>query len=430
MTEAFFINAITWYIFFLGIFNLTRIAIFILGADKYRIQRLKRDNHYRQNPLKRFPFITVIVPAYNEGKTIASCIESFLKIDYPKNRIKVLIINDGSTDDTEQVVQNILHLRNENWIELITTKNQGKAHAVNTGIKNAPKITDIVTCMDSDCSIASNGILKIAQYFDYFPEMLALASHVNIIPEKSLLNLAQRFEYTVSYQMKRALTAFNIEYIIGGIGSSFRYKDLLSVNGYDTNTMTEDIDLTLKLMSKYGNKNRMVGYADDVMTYAEAVPDIQGLLKQRFRWKFGRTQTFFKNRNLFFNVNPKFSKWLTCLYLPLEVLFEFIFLFEPIIITWFLYLAFRFYDFQTIIGALIFSIFYVSLSVFGEDLHSKSSRINLILMTPLNFFINYAVSLAEYYALIKSLIKLPGIKKSLKDNASKWVSPTRTGAKL
>ncbi len=432
MSEQLFANCITIYIVFLGVFNLTRIAIFIIGADLYRINRIRRDKHFALKKLDKnsYPNITVVVPAYNEEKTIASCINSFYDVDYPREKLKVLIINDGSKDRTEAIVKNIFTSKPQGWMEIITTSNQGKAHANNTGLKLAPLDTDIILCMDSDCSIASNGLIKVAQYFDTYPNLLTLASHVNIIPEKSLLNLSQRIEYTVSYQMKRALTAFNIEYIIGGIGSAFKYQDLLAVGGYDTDTMTEDIDLTLKLMRRFGNKDRKVAYADDVMTYAEAVPNLIGLLKQRFRWKFGRTQAFYKHRELFFNRDAKFNKWLTCVYLPLEILFELIFLFEPIIISWFIYLAFRYNDFVTLLGAMVFSILYVSFSLIGEDLHSRKDRLTLILLTPINFLLNYLVTFAEYYALIKTIIKLPGLKKSINKNASVWVSPERTGAKL
>jgi poly-beta-1,6-N-acetyl-D-glucosamine synthase len=430
MFSEFFGQFVTWYIVCLGLFNLTRITVFIIGADVYRLRRLRRDAYYKQHPLVELPFITVVVPAYNEALTIQNCLDSLAAIEYPQNKMKVLLVNDGSKDDTAKIISQYLKTHDVPYMKLLNQDNSGKAHAINNGIDHAPKKTSVVVCLDSDCSIAANGLQKIAQYFDYYPHILALAAHVNIIPENSLLNLAQRFEYTISYQIKRALTTYNIEYIIGGIGSAFRYNDLLAVGKYDTNTMTEDIDLTLKLLKTYGNKERMIGYADDVMTYAEAVPNIKGLMTQRFRWKFGRMQAFYKHRILFFNRETKFNSLLTCFYLPLEVLFETFFLAEPFIIGWFLYLAIIYNDVTTLISALAYAVVYTSLSLLGEDMISKKARLKLMFLAPVNYVINYAIAWSEYSALIISLRKLPNIQSSFSDSTSKWTSPQRTGASI
>jgi poly-beta-1,6-N-acetyl-D-glucosamine synthase len=430
MSIQFFNQFITWYIVLLGIFNLIRITLFIIGADTYRFNRLKRDRFFQENPIKEFPEVSIIVPAYNEELTIEQCLKSLSNIEYPSDKLSIFIIDDGSKDMTYKVAKNYLKMNPSETIKLVTKKNGGKAHAVNTGIKLSKKSTDIVMCLDSDCSISSDGVLKMAQYFVYHPNSIAVASHVTIIPENTLLNLAQRFEYTLSYQIKRALTAFNIEYIIGGIGSAFSYKELIKNGMYDTDTMTEDIDLTLKLMENLGNKKFHIGYADDVITFAEAVPNISGLMTQRFRWKFGRAQAFYKHRKLFFNRDKKFNILLTCLYLPLEILFEFIFLFEPIILGWFLYISIRYNDILTLLSASIFSISYVTLSLIGEDMFSKKSRLKLLILAPLNVIVNYFIAWSEYYALIKSLSKITTIQKSITSTSSIWVSPKRTGAKI
>ncbi len=428
MTEISLNFYITFFIFVLGLINLTRVLFFIVGADIYRIKRLKMANFYEKNPLVNYPFLTIILPAYNEEKTVSACIESFTLIDYPKDKLNVLLVDDGSKDNTVKVAKNLLSKRNP-WIKILEKENGGKASAINYGIKNANSNTEIVVCLDSDCSIARDGLSKIAQYFDYYPSLMALASHVTILPEKTLLNMAQEFEYLVSYQLKRALSVFNLEYIIGGIGSSFRYKDLLDIGLYDSDTMTEDIDLTMKLIRINGNKKRKVFYADDVITYAEAVPDLKGLIKQRFRWKFGRLQTFYKNRKLFFNFDRKYNWWLNFIYLPVEVVFELIFLLQPLILLWFFYITIRYQDVSTLFGAYIFISVYTIVSILGEDKYPFERRLALFFYSIINFFINYYVSLSEYFALIMSLKKLPNLKKSISHQASKWVSPERTGVR-
>ena len=107
-------------------------------------------------------------------------------------------------------------------------------------------------------------------------------------PTAPLLGFIQRFEYLVSHHMKKAQTAFNVEYIIGGIGSMFRRSTLDEVGLYDTNTMTEDIDLTLKIIARKGNRSSRVVFAADSLVYTEAVPSLRSLYQQRTRWKYGR----------------------------------------------------------------------------------------------------------------------------------------------
>ena len=102
-----------------------------------------------------------------------------------------------------------------------------------------------------------------------------------------MLGFIQRFEYLVSHHMKKAHTAFNVEYIIGGIGSMFRRSMLDEVGLYDTNTMTEDIDLTMKIIAQRATEPAG-GVRRRRPVYTEAVPSFGRCVRQRYRWKYGR----------------------------------------------------------------------------------------------------------------------------------------------
>jgi poly-beta-1,6-N-acetyl-D-glucosamine synthase len=275
----------------------------------------------------------------------------------------------------------------------------------------------------------SDGLMNIAKYFHLYPETLALASNVSIIPEKSFINLAQQFEYMKSYTTKRALTEYNIDYIVGGIGSCFKLKDLIEVGYYDHDTMTDDIDLTMKLINHFGNKNRKVSYASNVVTYAEAVPVFKDLVKQRIRWKFGRLQTLFKYKHLFFNGNIKYEKFLTFFYLPFEMISELIFQFQPFILFWFYYISLKYNDYVSFSFAILYHFFIVILAISVENELKFKDKIFFIVLSPLNYFVNFIVLMPGYIALIKSIIKLPNIESTISEKNSKWTPPTRTGAK-
>ena len=132
-------------------------------------------------------------------------------------------------------------------------------------------------CLDGDSMLEPDAVAKSVAYFRD-ERVVATASNVNILPGGGLLGLVQRYEYLISYHMKKAHNIFNVEYIIGGIGSMFRRETLDEVGLYDTNTMTEDIDLTMKIIARKGNRNQRVVYAYDALTYTEAVPSFGSLV--------------------------------------------------------------------------------------------------------------------------------------------------------
>ena len=115
-----------------------------------------------------------------------------------------------------------------------------------------------------------------------------------------MLGWVQRLEYAVVHRLKQGYTVFNCEYVIGGVGSMFRTSVVRACGYFDTDTMTEDIDFSMKILSVHGNFDWRIIFAADAIAYTQAVPSLRGLLRQRFRWKFGRLQAFYKHRSLFF----------------------------------------------------------------------------------------------------------------------------------
>src|SRR3989338_9600069 len=97
------------------------------------------------SPDAQFPGVTIIVPCYNEEKTAAKTIESLLHLDYPKDKLHIMAINDGSTDDTALALEKY---RGHPQIEIIYKENGGKHTVLNMGIARAT--TDFVGCLDAD----------------------------------------------------------------------------------------------------------------------------------------------------------------------------------------------------------------------------------------------------------------------------------------
>lgn len=411
-------------IIFFGVINLIRMTVFIVGSDIYSYRSKKT---LKNKTTKRFyPFVSIIIPAHNEEKTVIRAISSIVRNKYPRYKRQIVVVDDGSTDKTGELVKKYIDRYNVKNINLVRQKNKGKAAALNRGLKKHAT-GEVVMCLDSDSYLTRDGLKNASSYFQD-EKVVAVSANVKIIPSGTFLNLVQQMEYLISYQMKRAQTVFNIEYIIGGIGSTFRKSALKKVGYYDGNTVTEDIDLTMKLL-QLGNKNVRVIYGADVVAHTESVLNIGDLIKQRFRWKWGRSQTFLKNTNMFFSRDKRFTKGLSFFYLPYAIFSDIAFLLEPALVSYIFYIILRYGDIFTLASSLTIISIYISLNIFLENTLSKKEKVKFILLSPLMYFSFYILSFVEYLALLKSLLMLPRLKQSILKNNYNWSHVSRLGVK-
>jgi poly-beta-1,6-N-acetyl-D-glucosamine synthase len=234
--------------------------------------------------------------------------------------------------------------------------------------------------------------------------------------------VAQKLEYIVANRFKRSQSVMNIEYIIGGIGSTFRKSYLEDIAFYDTDTMTEDIDLSMKIINRLGNRDYKIDYGHDVHTYTQAVPNLKDLIRQRFRWKYGRMQTFYKNRSLFFSRSPKYSWLLTHLHLPYAVYGDIILTIEPLVMLYILISVIVLRQPQVIGWGVVFMAAYVSWTVLtsDDDLLTLREKLALILIAPFSWFLFYIITVVDVIAFAKCLVHLRGLPASLQTSTAQW----------
>jgi cellulose synthase/poly-beta-1,6-N-acetylglucosamine synthase-like glycosyltransferase len=441
------VEYLAYLIIFFGSVNLIRMTMFLVGSDLYGLlvhwykRRFTTETNLRRKDLvkkmlgllERFgfweitemtpdtapylPTFSVVIPANNEERTIIACVESVVKSDYPSDKLEIVVVVNGSTDKTAELVARYKEANKVGNLKLVVQANAGKSIALNNGIVNHTS-GELVMCLDADSYLTPEAIRQTVKYFQD-KKVASVAANVKIVDRGTLLNLIQRFEYLICYQMKRAQTLFNIEYIIGGIGSTFRRSVLARVGYYDTNTVTEDIDLTMKIL-QLGNRNVRVIYGADVVVHTESVMSLSGLIRQRYRWKWGRCQTFLKNRNMFFSGSSRFTKGLTWFYLPYAIFGDFAFLLEPLIIGYILYIIVRYGDTVTLTGAFLVITSYIFLNVAADDSTTLGDKVKLMIITPAMYFYFYILSFVEYVALIKSLINIKNLQSSIDAGRIGW----------
>lgn len=259
--------------------------------------------------------VSVIVPAHNEEQVIERSIQSLLEQRYDKKEI--IVVDDGSTDGT-------YHIANEfalkGLIKLIHRDSSSgkKATALNHGIIFAQG--DIIVTIDADTVLEPMSLQKLVEPFSD-PKVGAVAGNVRVLNQANLLSKLEAYEYMLSMEMGRRFQAISkMLMIIPGATGAFRLNLVKSIGLYDTDTITEDFDITTKI-----HKTGMsVKFASDAIGWT-TVPDTwEKWLKQRIRWTTGQLQTLTKHKNLFFE--PRFGR-IGLLAAPDMVLIDIIMLF-------------------------------------------------------------------------------------------------------
>ena len=252
------------------------------------------------------PFISIIIPAYNEGINLQTSVESLLKLNYPN--YELIIVNDGSKDNTREVGESLVGLRDGKSsivkVSLINKPNGGKAKALNAGIQYSE--ADFVVCMDGD-SVLTPDTLKsaIAHFAD--PDVGAVAGNVKIANRGKWLTDLQALEYVEGLNLARSAQGHvrMVNIIPGPIGT-FRKEALQDVGFYASDTFAEDADMTLKILA-VGWK---VNYEPNAQALTEAPTKLMQLLKQRYRWTRGILQAVRKHKKHLFNPTLNFNNTL------------------------------------------------------------------------------------------------------------------------
>lgn len=250
-----------------------------------------------------YPFVSIIVPVYNEEKVVAESVRSLLDLDYPN--YEIIIVNDGSTDDTKKVAETLVGYQkgryNEIKVSLIDKPNGGKSRALNAGIRYSK--AEFVLCMDGDSQLNEDSLKLAVRHFTN-PEIGAVAGNVKVMNRGKFFTDLQALEYIEGLNMARSAQSFiKLVNIIPGPIGLFRKKAIEEAGFYSSDTFAEDADLTLKILAN-GWK---IYYEPNSISYTEAPAKLQQLMKQRYRWTRGIIQSIRKHKKLMINPTINFG---------------------------------------------------------------------------------------------------------------------------
>jgi poly-beta-1,6-N-acetyl-D-glucosamine synthase len=285
------------------------------------------------------PSVSLIAPAYNEEKTVVENVRSLLLLHY--NKYEVIVVNDGSTDQTLDLLINAYDLKKVYYVTppfissqkiiavyksnnkafkklvVVDKENGGKADALNAGINVSSN--ELITCMDVDCIVHQQALLKLVKPFmEETKQVIACGGVIRIanscvvkdgelvkaiVPSKRIARF-QVIEYLRAFLIGRiAWGRINGLMLVSGALGVFDKSIVIACGGYNTKTVGEDMELVVRMrkyMAQHKRQHKVV-YLPDPLCWTEAPSEYAILERQRNRWMRGTIETLWMHKTMLFN---------------------------------------------------------------------------------------------------------------------------------
>lgn len=341
--------------------NSIYFALMVLGyfavRDSHRLSISELET-LSTSPL--LPSISILAPAYNESVSIRDSVRAMIALNYPNH--EVVVINDGSTDDTLEVliehfrlykssrfasgsipanpIRAIYESRDVIPLIVVDKENGGKADSLNVGLNVSRSL--LVAVIDADSLLETNSLLHMTIPFLTDDRTVASGGIVRVangckvengriaeigIPE-NLIARFQVIEYLRAFLGGRIAFSFlNSLLIISGAFGLFRREAIVDADGFETATVGEDMELVVRLhrISRVKKEQYRVVFVSDPVCWTQVPETLRVLHRQRNRWQRGSAESLWIHRRIF--MNPKFGV-LGLFAVPYFVAFE---IFGPVV---------------------------------------------------------------------------------------------------
>jgi cellulose synthase/poly-beta-1,6-N-acetylglucosamine synthase-like glycosyltransferase len=331
-------------------FVLMSLGFFVLRAQRSTGGSVERDPLFKSTLM---PAISIIAPAHNEELSIVQSTRSMLQLEYPEH--EVIIVNDGSTDRTLQLLTEEFHLykssrqplhnfvtgpvnavyESQNLRLLVIDKDGGgKSDSLNAAINYAS--TPLVAPVDSDSLLESNSLLLVVRPFLEDETTIAVGGIIRVVngcrveegavtkvgAPRTLLTKFQAVEYLRAFLGGRvALSYMNSLLLISGAFGLFRRDSVIEAGGFEPGSLAEDLELVIRLHGVSREKKRpyKIVFVPTPVCWTEVPDSLKNLKIQRRRWQRGGLESMWKHRAMLFN--PKFGI-VGCFGMPYLLLLE------------------------------------------------------------------------------------------------------------
>lgn len=277
-----------------------------------------------------YPSVTVAVPCWNEEKTLAATLDSLLLLDYPKDKLQIIVVDDGSKDRTYSIAKEY-ESKFPNQIKALTKVNGGKHTAVNLALSESK--ADLFGCLDADSFVDTKALSTIVSYFNTNEKIMAVTPCMHIRNPGTLIQRMQAVEYLMGIFLRKAFGQLDAIQVTPGPFSIFRRSVFDVIGVYRKAHNTEDFEITLR-MHKAGMK---IANAHKALVYTIGPDTVKGYFFQRLRWVRGFLENAIDYKEIFFK--KKYGNF-GMFTLPMAFIFvfyglyAFLFAFYTFIVNW------------------------------------------------------------------------------------------------
>ncbi len=287
------------------IFSIILLAILLFwtiynGSIIFAGIRNKHKYLYSKNKNETLPKFSIIVPTKNEETVIRRCLDGLLEVDYPKDKMEIIVVDGNSTDTTGKICSEFTTKYPEIFKVITEKASKGKPTALNLAL---PHITgEIVGVFDADSLPEKEVLRKVTSHFND-EKVIAIQGRTTSINEKrNVLTRVIAMEEKAWFQaLLSGREKMQLFVPLTGSCQFVRRNVLEELGGWDETSLTEDVELALRLVEK----NYLIKYAPDVCSGQETPNGLGELIRQRVRWYRGYMETALKYGRLLDNLNRK-----------------------------------------------------------------------------------------------------------------------------
>ena len=283
----------------------------------------KKIKNEEGHELQNYPTVDVAVPCWNEEKTLAGTLDSLLELDYPKDKLSIVVVDDGSKDRTLAIAEIYAH-NYPNQIKVISKPNGGKHTAVNLALSNSK--ADFFGCLDADSFVGKKSLQIIISYFEKDEKVMAVTPCIHIRNPRTFIQRLQAIEYLMGVFLRKSFGQLDAIQVTPGPFSIFRREVFGIIGDYRKAHNTEDFEITLRM-----HKARLkIVNSHKALVYTVGPETLKGFFFQRLRWARGFLENSLDYRELFFK--KKYGNF-GMFTLPVSFLFVFYTLISQFLIT-------------------------------------------------------------------------------------------------
>ena len=253
--------------------------IFLLSYDKEEI-------NYE---IKEYPKVSIIVPAYNEGKNIKNTLERLIDLEYPKDKLEIIVVDDGSKDNTYEIAKE--YEEKYDFIKVYKKENGGKSSALNYGISRSSG--EIIVTLDADSIPEKDSLIKMLKYMYYYNADIVVPA-IQTINTKKLIEKYQYIDYAIHNFSGIVIDKMNSVFIASGPFSVFKRSVFEKIGLFDEKNISEDMEIALRAQKN----NFKIKFCPEVIIKTVPPDNFKSLLKQRVRWTLGFIDNYTKYRDI------------------------------------------------------------------------------------------------------------------------------------